>query len=231
MMKNLRASFTLIELLVVIAIIAILAALLLPGLQNAREIGKRTACLGNTRQISMAILNYAGDYGGFLVPNNTGSATGLSVGNSLFYQNILINGGYMPVPKKWKSEIWGDIVVGSWHCPSVADGMIYYGGGYGINVQHLEGWASSVCLKSVRRPSSLWLLGDAQQNLINDAQNMTVPYIFCPVCYDWTGSGARVAAARHLQSAAIGFVDGHCASSKYAPLKANANDFIAHSSL
>lgn len=56
-----RLGFTLIELLVVIAIIAILAALLLPALANAKERGKRAKCLSNLRQLALGAQTYALD--------------------------------------------------------------------------------------------------------------------------------------------------------------------------
>src|SRR5262245_7228566 len=60
-----RSCFTLIELLVVVAIIAVLAALLLPALQNAKERGKQTVCMSNLRQIHLMITSYAEDNNGW----------------------------------------------------------------------------------------------------------------------------------------------------------------------
>lgn len=85
-----RRGFTLIELLVVVAIIAILASILLPALQSAKDAGYAAACLSNERQIALAALTYVEDENdrfplycysyGFYCPDNWGGHRGIPNG-------------------------------------------------------------------------------------------------------------------------------------------------------
>lgn len=58
--------FTLIELLIVVAIIALLMAMLLPALGQAKGFALRSSCAGTIRQLGLAFESYAQDYDGFL---------------------------------------------------------------------------------------------------------------------------------------------------------------------
>ena len=91
--------FTLIELLIVIAIIAILASMLLPVLNQARDKAKQTKCVSNLKQCVTGALMYAGDYNDVL-PAATFQAAGAT------WTKRLGQLGYLPLGETGKSSVF-----------------------------------------------------------------------------------------------------------------------------
>ena len=155
--------FTLIELLVVIAIIAILAAMLLPALQSARERGKGNSCLNNIKQINFATQLYIGDFEYF--PNRESNA----------YSHLPLLGNYLGfTPSKNKKGYYYEKTrrVDVFGCPSETVCNDHFGSGYahaGSQGLHYTFNASITQRSRPKKSISATLVGSAKPSLIKNA--------------------------------------------------------------
>ena len=216
-------SFTLIELLVVIAMMAILAAILLPALNSARERGKSASCINNLKQSSMAAEFYSSDYDGYVVSDGYRV---LKDGELYyFYGGVAYALGYLPGSRVEASKVDMPVM----HCSQSNDTVDIYGG-YGRMVQLTSinageyydttrygayysatklgsYWGHFDNVKLMKSPTTTFLLvdsgiaaktsGDLAGNYIVTSSN---------------SSGYGNIALRHNERANVSYFDGHAAA-------------------
>ncbi|PVY42013.1 H-X9-DG-CTERM domain-containing protein [Victivallis vadensis] len=119
-----RRNFTLIELLVVVAIIAILAAILLPALNKARDRAKSANCISHLKQSGQAHVAYAGDNRDLFLASRLGpNKPDIEELQPWFYV-LGEKAGYLPAAEFRKFSIW--------NCPTVMRNEIGNNRTYGV---------------------------------------------------------------------------------------------------
>ena len=233
-MHNKSKAFTLVELLVVIGIIALLAGLLLPAVNRAREQSRRVVCLSNIRQLTSAWTSYVTENKGKLSVGD--SLRSWSHGASNLSESIVLNRGewtdgrpYVP-----KGALWPylrDLSV--YVCPNDpqaihdADGLKPGGTGISYALQgRLAGWPYGVpgpasflnvmfyTLTEIKHPSSTMVFVEQSNNYYSSTGGIVLPVYPNPWQDGWTGrihtSGGR------FDGCTVSFVDGHAVFWSYS---------------
>ena len=167
-------AFTLIELLVVIAIIAILAAMLLPALNKAKEKANAASCLNNLKQWGGATQMFAVDNADLLPQDGTPNGTSVNAGWYVDLPQVLGLAPYRDQP--WRTNAAADPGRTIWICPSNTrrsngNNLFHYCLNEHVNE---TGTGNQVKLSSIRQPvNTVWLFDNgglaavAQQNNVH----------------------------------------------------------------
>lgn len=201
-----------IELLVVIAIIAILASILFPVFSRAREMARRTACLNNEKQLSLAVMQYVQDFDETLPSLGVGPNPAGHLGGWIYYNHFPASDQIDPAPyEPNKGSIYPYVKNAQlFVCPDDSIGH-RTGNTYAMNAcgagsaDATTGFAAGKALAAFNDTSNFLVLCeevDAEKPSTSDAANTSSDdgYLIFP---------GNDFSTRHMDGSNIALLDGH----------------------